>query len=592
MARCPNCTESLHRSAEGEYPPKCPKCGVRLKSKSKKVSPAAILPSKPAPKTVEERVVRSFSARQPEIAEPFIEPLPADPLDEAPDTVHDHNFGTTPNFDGSPLSTAELSIPQPLVENPFAPAPTLSISSSDAAPKEVAVNPFGGTAPVVVAPARPNASNIVRWSIVGVMIASAAGVGVYFGKDLFSKPVSKERPGYHNPGRFYVFYALPSPWKEDKARAARAGFDLALHRADLGAWVTLRTEAVKDVVIDPKDVADEAVVKWKDRFPDFKESGTLGKAKLASEDAVVVEGEGTLKDVPIRGRTLILIAGGVKYQLGLEAPVSEWEQLERDFTLARDSLELTGGAVAPIKTLGDKDVTVFASKRFPYRLSAPAKTWREVPELQTDSRFDDLKLQDRARLGEIVIQPRETKDLPGMRVSYLNIQTKRYDEKVREVETSIESLSIRGRKALRTLLIVSNTGGDIMLYTTFVQGDGMVFQIQGRAPVDKRDFYEPLFAQIVDSFEVLDKAPEQPKKEEPPAAPEKSEPAKAEKTEAANPPMKAADAEKKADPPKKEAAKPSETTKPKEPEKKPIEKKDDAKKTDAPKKKKSLDDLD
>jgi len=433
-----------------------------------------------------------------------------------------------------------------------------------------------------------------------VLIATIVGFGVYFGKDVLKGPAPKDRPGFQNPGRHYVFYALPSPWKTDEGRAKRAGYELVLHRADLGGWVTLRTDVVKDEVVDPREVAEQITAKWKDRIPDFKPADQLGKMKLAGEDAVVVEGEGSLDGKPTRGRSLVLVAGGIKYVMGFEAPVEEWDKLERDFTLARESLEISAGAIAPVKTLGENDVAAFESKKFPYRLSVPSRTWREVPDLQTESRFDDLKLQDKFRLGEVVVQARETKDLPGMRVRYVEAKKRLYENKVREIESAIEKVKIRGREAMRTLLVVSNAGGDFMLFTTFVKGDGLVFQIQCRAPLDKRDVYEPLFAKITDSFEVLDRppAPPEPEKKDPTIDKQPdvkkialdaalSKPA----DEAKKPSMDESKAksaladEKKADAPKK-----ADEKKPAADAKKDDKKKDE-KKPDA-KKKKSLDDLD
>jgi hypothetical protein len=587
MARCPNCTETLHRGEDGDYPAQCPKCGVKLRSKSKQRATAVSTPAAKTP-VVEERVVRSFSSKRsaplPTVEEQFASPA-------AQEVIEDLPFAREPMNDAAESKLSETPFLATEADNPFVAPPPAPTATSTAAQAEI--NPFGGTAVAVPNSRQGNAAAIVRWSIIGVLAAGVVGVGAWFGKDLFSKPASKDGPGYHNPGRFYVFYALPTPWQEDKGRAARAGFDVVFHRPDVHGWVTLRTEPVKDVVLDPKEAADVAAERWKERFADYVRDEKLGKAKLAGHDAVVIDGEATLKDVPIRARTLVLIAGGVKYELGLEAPIAEWDRLETDFAMARDGLELTGGEAAPIKTLGESDMTVFASKKFPCQLSAPARTWREVPDLQTDSRFDDLKIQDKARQGEVVVAPRETKDLPGMRVRYVETQTKRYENKVREVESNVEKLTIRGRKAIRTMLIVANAGGDFFLYTTFIEGDGLVFQIQGRAPVDKRDYYEPIFARIADSFEVLAKAPEPPKKDE---TPEKTESPKSESpptAKATDPPKME---EKKTTDPKPEPAKSKEPEKKTEAKKDPAKetpKKDDAaKKPDAPKKKKSLDDLD
>jgi hypothetical protein len=587
MARCPNCMESLHRGADGDYPPKCPKCGVRFKSKTKRPA-AATVPH--TPPTVDERVVRSFSSRRhetPPPGDPFSVSHPVESVDDAVETPIPENPFVAP----APLADADPFAVEP-GRNPFAPPPTVTSAPAEAA---AVLNPFGASevaAPVVRTPR----TGLIKGIVAGVLILAVGGVGVWVGQDLLKGPPPKERPGFVNPGRNYVFYALPSPWKPDEGRAVRAGYELVLHRADLGGWVTLTTEVVKDEPLDLKEVAEQVGSRWKDRVPDFTPAETLGRIRLAGLDAVSVDGEGTLDGKPVRGRTVVLVAGGVKYLMGFEAPVDEWDKLERDFALARDSLELTGGTAAPATTLGATDVLAFESKKFPYRLSTPPG-WREVPDLLTDSRFDDLKLQDKARLGEVVVQPRETKDLPGMRVRYVETQQRRYESKVREVESAIEKLTIRGRPAMRTLLIVQNAGGDFMLYATFVQDGGYVYQIQCRAPVEKRDAYEPLFEKITSSFETFERPPAPPEQE--PPAPEKTEP-----KEPVKDPVKSADKKPdaeatKAPPVKTEPNKKEMKADPKaaDAEKKPAEatptKSPDAgKKPEPTKKKKSLDDLD
>lgn len=598
MARCPNCTETLHRATDGEYPPQCPKCGVRIRSKTKSTAVGATAPSTPKN---EERVVRSFSTRKQssQAAVQNEQPFASAPIAE--ETISASVETTLPPspFDVSAPASDSAPIDPLPDENPFAPPGSVAKP-----PKAVAVadvNPFGDSN--LAAPAsKPPRTGLVKGIVAGVLIAAILGVGGWYGKDLFSKPLSKDRPGYQNPGRNYVFYALPSPWKEDPRRTNNAGYDLALHRADLGGWVTLRSELTKDEAVDPKEVVEQAAEKWKDRISDFKVSEHVGKMDLGKQSAVVVEGEGTLQGKPVRGRTLVLVAGGVKYSMGFEGPVDEWDKLERDFAMARENLELTGGSTAPVKTLGENDVATFESKKYPelpYRLSTPAGAWREVPDLQTDSRFDDMKLQDKARLGEVVVTVRETKDLPGMRVKYVERQTKLYENKVRELEGGIEKLTIHGKPAMRTILIVSNAGGDFMLHTTFIQGDGMVFQIQCRAPVDKRDTYEPLFVKISGSFEILPRLADLPAKQA--ATAEKEKKAETEKPAPDKPAMEkppestAPDSKKvgaKAEEPKAKEEKKAADKKPDEgaAAKKPSSSAE--KKPDASKKKKSLDDLD
>jgi len=595
MARCPKCTESLHRGADGDYPAQCPKCGVRLKSKPKKSAAGVVAQTSAPPEAVgEERVVRSFSASRrttvPAEAH-FASPPAASEIGE----TDEERVDSDPEVLSDEVEEATPFLPSPEV-NPFAPVET-TLTSAPGDPVEEP-NPFGGSSVTSKARRGPR-TGIVKAAVAGILITAIVGFGYWFGKDALKPAPSKDRAGFQNPSRHYVFYALPSPWAPDQGRATRAGYELVLHRADLGGWITLRTEISKEEALDPRDVGEEVITKWKERVTDFAGSGQLGKMKLSGHDAVVVEGEGTLDGKAVRGRTLVLAASGIKYYLGFEGPIDEWDKLERDFNQARENLELTGGTVTPLKTLGEHQMAAFESQKFPYRITTPAGIWREVPDLQTDSRYDDMKLQDRARLGEIVVQPRITKDLPGMRVRYVDAKKRLFDDKVREVETAIEKLSIKGRPAMRTMMIVQSTSGDYMLYTTFVQGDGLVFQIQCRALLDKREVYEPIFERITGSFEILDR----------PTAPISTDSATTEKVvDLKDPPKQAAKAPlmqppkvepASSSPAKEESKKPeTKTTEQKKPtEKKPADaaakKPSEAEKKPEPtKKKKSLDDLD
>jgi len=594
MARCPNCTETLQRGVGGDYPPQCPKCGVKIRTKPKKSAVAAAPPSVQSPSS-EERIVRSFSTRSEvtsETATPALKQAHANSpvIDETLASLQEETLtanpfvAAPPTNDVSPFSVANE-------ENPFAPPPT-RVKESEIKLIAPNNNPFGSSE-VAAAPAGAPKTGVVKAVVAGVLVLGIAGVGGWYAKDLLSKPTSKERAGYQNPSRNYVFYSLPSPWKEDAKRANIAGYELALHRADLGGWVTLRSEITKEESLDPKEVAEQVADKWKERISDFKPSGQLAKMDLAKQPAIVVEGEGTINGKVVRGRTLVLAVNGVKYLMGFEGPVDEWDKLERDFSLARENLELTGGSPTPVKMLGENEVAVFESKKFPYRFTTPAGAWREVPDLQTDSRFDDLKLQDKSRLGEVVVTVRETKDLPGMRVRYVERQSRLYENKLRELEGSIEKLSIRGKPAMRTILIISNAGGDFMLHTTFIQGDGLVFQMQCRAPVDKREVYEPIFVKISGSFEVLDKPPTAPSKE----LPEEKKAEKLKSKAAATTSLTSEKTESKTGQDAMKSTAPTAKQKPAEEEKPPdVKSKKPAtegdKKPDSTKKKKSLDDLD
>jgi hypothetical protein len=449
-------------------------------------------------------------------------------------------------------------------------------------------NPFGGSVSTV-APRKSHATAIIRWAVVGTLTLGLGGLAVWTGIQLNQNKNKTHRDGFYNPDRGYVFYSMGPAWPQDQGRAVRAGFDLVFHRKDMNAWITLRTKEIKETTPTLKEATEEAAAFWQDRVQNFAVTGPFTKTTLSGRAALVLNGEGTLDGVAVRGQTVCTMTDRMIVHLNFEAPTETFEQAAVEFARARKNLEITGEITDGTKEIGTDAMQVFASKKYPYRLTAAAKNWREVPDRQTDSRFDDLKLLDRTRTAELTVAPWKTDDLPGMRVRYISTQQRRYDNKVREVENSVESLNIRGRKALRTLLVVTTLGGETILHTTFVKGDGLVFIIQGRAPVDQRGVFEPMFDKIVDSFEVLDHVPAAPATEKTP-----EEPTEATKPADEPPPMpvqktKTEEAKK----PMPEPPKPSPQLNEKKMAEKSAPKTSEKTPTETPKtKRKSLDDLD
>ena len=66
---------------------------------------------------------------------------------------------------------------------------------------------------------------------------------------------------------------------------------------------------------------------------------------------------------------------------------------------------------------------------------------------------------------------------------------------------------VRGRPALRTLLSVSAFELDELIFATIVQGDQHSFIVQCKCAALKRPDFEPVFDEVVESFEVLATAP-------------------------------------------------------------------------------------
>jgi hypothetical protein len=147
---------------------------------------------------------------------------------------------------------------------------------------------------------------------------------------------------------------------------------------------------------------------------------------------------------------------------------------------------------------------VFASNKFPYRICVPPQTWHETPEVDTGSRFADLKLTDKSRNAQVVISPRETTDIDAAYSAYLSRQKKVYANVA--VRSGDESLTVRGRPAKRVRMFAEFEADKFFFAATFIRAGKYVYQIECRAAADKFSDYEPIFARLVDGFEPIDEA--------------------------------------------------------------------------------------
>ncbi|HVJ80365.1 MAG TPA: hypothetical protein VNC50_04770 [Planctomycetia bacterium] len=483
--------------------------------------------------------------------------------------------------------------------------------------------------------AKRSAADVVRWSVILIAAAGVCGAGFYFWK--YQQPAEKVAQGrFENPGRNYLLLALGPEWKPDLKRANQAGLDLALKRAE-GAWVTIRTHQPKGEPPSVSELSDTALAKWRERIRDFEPIDRAARTTLSGRQAEIVTGEGTLDGQHVRGQTVSMVAGGITYQLNFEAPKEQYAAFEGDFQQARKNFQLMGEAFDNTKDVTDLQTREFFGSKYPYRLEFAAKGWKEAPELDTGSRFDDLKLADKKKLADVAVSARQTQDLAAMRDRFIETQARLYS-KVTKRDVDGSPFQINGRRALRaTLLATTGTGEDRFIHATFVKEKDRVYVVKCTCVADNRGTYEPTFELLAQSFEPLDRLPEEVvaerNKKSPPVA-KKSEDEKmeakaegkslpkvegdaapAKKTEMApkkdaSPAPKPADAAAKQDAkeemkpaakaPAKEEMKPEAKADPKKSETKKEEaKKDetkketkDPKKDDPKKKKKSLDDID
>jgi hypothetical protein len=127
--------------------------------------------------------------------------------------------------------------------------------------------------------------------------------------------------------------------------------------------------------------------------------------------------------------------------------------------------------------------------------------WIEAPDLTTNNLYADLKLVDRqTKDANIVIAPRKTPSVEAFVEAYIERQRKELSDVT--IKESEKNLKIGGLAAQQLTLTATDATGEFFFLTSFVQNAGLVYQIECRAPLNRRDKFESVFREVTDTFEI------------------------------------------------------------------------------------------
>lgn len=402
---------------------------------------------------------------------------------------------------------APTPVTRPAAKSPSSPAKPENPVRKKAAAGESG-NPFGSTTPSKeLRRVTQKRSNLPVW--IGVAVVALLGVGAfaYFGMDFSSAPKAAKPTGtlYQNVGRNYTFTTPSAAWVMDEAKAHEENVDLAFFRKDAGAWIKVKSSQEKQAP-SLGLLADKVLADWRDSAPKLDEEPPK-EVSVSGLPAVRVNAVNSADGIALEANALA--NQGISYRLEFLSPSKNRSTLDVDFAAALKGFIVLGPKSAtpsapsdlPTSTSGAKS---FRGKQVNYTVNTPAKGWRENPELLAGGRFADLKLVGPNRDVTFVVSVRPTQDVTGVEKLYLRRQEKLSEKVV--VRTDRQELTIDGKPATRIEVVVTQVDGEYLLATTFLKSDSLVFQMEGRAPVDRVADYIPVFADIVSSFRLHDEA--------------------------------------------------------------------------------------
>lgn len=553
--RCPhpNCGNYVEELSTGGYPSRCPHCGLLLQNRQRPARRvrASGQESGPEPRNPD----ANTPARRGFVAE--LADADACKTDRATDTVNDESAA---NHD-FPFGAEPVSLPASMLKR------------------------------------RRRRIDLTPWIIVGLLVVGVGAAIVFLSRGQFIEPraaaPAADGPIFQNVSRNYSIQAPNNQWKTSASSANQEKLEVALERREPRAWITVASGPMDESIASLGHLADTILAELNEQMVAYSDAGG-SDAMLGGRPARKLSGTAEYLGSGVRVETFVMSFGGLWYRVMFLAPREQWESAVAQFELARESFAVLNEKPTEVRS-GESEMRAFASKKFPYRIRASRRTWRETPELDTGSRFADLKLTDKNRQAQVVVSPRETADLSALEAAYLARQKKTFAKVA--IREGAESLEVRGHPALRVKLLAEYNDDRFLLLTTFVRAGKFVYQIECRAPAAAAAEYEPLFVRLIDGFEVVERAPsaetasavvaesdKTPSSQKKVAAPTKADP----KTVGSPIPRPTAVAEKSADQPA-AASKPGA----KEPDtKNPPADKTTKQKPGATKKTKSLDDID
>lgn len=350
-----------------------------------------------------------------------------------------------------------------------------------------------------------------RASAIGLLAAAgvlaAAGIAVWLlrnGANVGPQVAAKSVAVFQNVGRNYEISVEADTWRPDDAKAKSLGADLAFRHTAAVAWLVVASAEPSGKLPEIGELASNAE-QWLASGLTETEPAIRTALALANEPASQIALRGKSSDQAVERRAIAGFSEGIGYRLALWSEAALDERVVADFESAVGKFrKLTTRPNWREALRNPSNLAEFRSEKFPYLLRAQRDLWRAAPELPIASRFADLKMIDKSRHANVVVSPREVRNLDALREAYVERAAREFGSANVVVRTHERDLKIAGRKAQRVVLAIADPTGDFVLDTSLLEAGNFIYQIEGRAPADRFTQFEPIFRAIVHSFEVVE----------------------------------------------------------------------------------------
>lgn len=308
---------------------------------------------------------------------------------------------------------------------------------------------------------------------------------------------------FQNVGRNYSFALDSAIWRADEARAQALAVDLAFAHRSGSAWLLVASEEARTAAASLDDLA-AAAQRWVELGMTEFTPVSMVDCRLANQPAKRVSLSGKLDGQPADRQAIVAFAQGIVYRVALFRTATAERDALADFAAALPSFQLLAERPNWRESLRNpSNLVEFRSGKFPYLLRAARDAWKEAPDLPIASRYADLKLIDKTKQANVVVSPRETRNLDAFRDAYIARVQREFDGKNVAVRRAERDMKIRGRPAQKIVLEIAAPTGDFVLDASFLEVEPYIYQIECRAPAAQAASFEPAFQAIIESFETV-----------------------------------------------------------------------------------------
>lgn len=341
-----------------------------------------------------------------------------------------------------------------------------------------------------------------RWIIRLFFLTVLAVLAFLTYQKLMTRPVDKRAGG--NP----VFvqdlrnYQFGPPNKHWKRTSNPNNADIVLERANPEGLLWIES-GERDGPVPLGKLADETRIAWQQEGAGWIEESSV-RAFVAGQEALKLTA--SCEPSQRKRSAIVLWRQGFWYRISFEAPASDFEAVATECRIAVDD---------QFRFLRDRradqrshpaDTKTFHGIAYEYQIDSPGDDWQEDADMTSDSRFADLKLRNASRTASLVVSPRPEATIDKLHDLYLRRQEKLFEGRL-SIERD-EELRIAGRPAKRLQAsIEEDTIASRYLVTTFLQGDGIAYQIETEVNAEQAAEVLPALAIAIESFQVGSAAP-------------------------------------------------------------------------------------